>query len=108
VAWKREEMRARQSMAREFLPGVPDGVHPASPHVWWQLPRAWKPVSFLAEARARGIVLGAPDGFLGQPGAVPRAVRVCLGPPATRERLRQALVTLRDLAERDRIPAPLV
>ncbi len=43
-------------------------------------------------------MLGPTEGFLGQPGATPRAVRLCLGPPATRERLRQALETLADLA----------
>ena len=41
-------------------------------------------------------MLGPTEGFLGQPGATPRAVRLCLGPPATRLRLQQALETLRD------------
>ncbi len=108
IAWKRVEMAARQALARELLPGAPTGVHPASPHVWWQLPRPWKPAAFLAEARARGIVLGAPEGFLGQPGAMPRAVRICLGPPATRDRLRHALTTLRDLAAQAPLSTPLV
>jgi DNA-binding transcriptional MocR family regulator len=98
VAWKRDEMRARQAMARETLPGVHPAVHPASPHLWWPLPRPWRAGDFVAAARERGIVLGGSDGFLGQPGATPRAVRVCLAPPPTRARLEQALTTLRDLA----------
>jgi DNA-binding transcriptional MocR family regulator len=98
VAWKRQEMRARQQLAREILPGLPTTIHPASPHVWWPLPRPWRVGDFVGAARGRGIVLGPTEGFLGQPGATPRAVRLCLGPPATRVRLRQALETLRDLA----------
>ena len=98
VAWKRQEMRARQQLAREMLPGLPATIHPASPHVWWPLPRPWRVGDFVGAARGRGIVLGPTEGFLGQPGATPRAVRLCLGPPATRARLQQALETLRDIA----------
>ncbi len=98
VEWKREEMRARHAMARATLPGLPGTMHPASPHVWWPLPRPWRASEFVTAARERGILLGASEGFLGQPGATPRAVRLCLGPPSTRERLQWALDTLRDLA----------
>jgi DNA-binding transcriptional MocR family regulator len=98
VEWKRGEMRARQAMARAILPGVHPAVHAASPHLWWPLPRPWRAADFVAAARERGIGLGGSDGFLGQPGATPRAVRVCLAPPPTRARLEQALTTLRDLA----------
>ncbi len=108
VVWKRQEMRARQQLAREILPGLPSTIHPASPHVWWPLPRPWRVADFVGAARGRGIVLGPTDGFLGQPGATPRAVRLCLGPPATRERLRQALETLRDLAASPPASAALV
>jgi DNA-binding transcriptional MocR family regulator len=96
--WKRAEMRARQALARVILPGVPATVHPASPHLWWPLARPWRAAEFVAAARERGILLGGSDGFLGQPGATPRAVRVCLAPPASRARLERALATLRDLA----------
>jgi DNA-binding transcriptional MocR family regulator len=108
VAWKREELAARQSLAREVLPGLHPETHPASPHVWWPLPRHWKAGEFVSAASARGILLGAPEGFLGRPGATPRAVRLCLGNPATRERLAGALKTLRDLAESAQSRAPLV
>ncbi len=108
VAWKRDEMRVRQRMAGEILPALSQGIHPASPHVWWQLPRPWRAADFVSAARERGIILAATDGFLGQPGATPRAVRLCLGPPASRDRLRQALETLRDLAASPPARAPKV
>ena len=108
VAWKREELAARQALAREILPGLSRDTHPASPHVWWPLPRHWRAGDFVSAARSRGILLGPPEGFLGRPGATPRAVRLCLGPPATRARLAGALATLRDLAEAVPSRAPLV
>jgi DNA-binding transcriptional MocR family regulator len=108
VTWKRGELGARQGLARQTLPGLHAGTHPASPHVWWPLPRHWKAGDFIGAARTRGILLGAPEGFLGRPGATPRAVRLCLGPPATRERLTGALEALRDLAESVPSRAPLV
>jgi DNA-binding transcriptional MocR family regulator len=108
VAWKRAELAARQALAREILPGLHRQAHPASPHVWWPLPRHWRAGDFVNAARARGILLGAPEGFLGRPGATPRAVRLCLGPPATRERLAGALAILRELADSVPARAPLV
>lgn len=108
VAWKRQELAARQALAREILPGLHREAHAASPHVWWPLPRHWKAGDFVNAARARGILLGAPEGFLGRPGATPRAVRLCLGPPATRERLAGALAVLRELAASVPARAPLV
>jgi DNA-binding transcriptional MocR family regulator len=108
VAWKREELAARQALAREMLPGLHREAHAASPHVWWPLPRHWRAGDFVNAARARGILLGAPEGFLGRPGATPRAVRLCLGPPATRERLAGALASLRELAASVPARAPLV
>jgi DNA-binding transcriptional MocR family regulator len=108
VSWKRAEMRARQQLARTILPGLPATIHPASPHVWWPLPRPWRAADFVGAARGRGIVLGPTEGFLGQPGATPRAVRLCLGPPATREQLREALETLRKLAASPPASAALV
>ena len=98
VDWKRQQMRQRQLLTRRILPGLPATIHPASPHVWWPLPRPWRAAEFVAAARARGIVLGASEGFVGQPGATPRAVRLCLGPPPTEDRLRGALETLGALA----------
>jgi DNA-binding transcriptional MocR family regulator len=108
VAWKRAELAARQALAREILPGLHRQAHPAIPHVWWPLPRHWRAGDFVNAARARGILLGAPEGFLGRPGATPRAVRLCLGPPATRERLAGALAILRELADSVPARAPLV
>lgn len=101
IAWKRAEFQARTTLARQIL-GLRD-LSPISPHVW--LPTApLGGVEFLEQARLRGVIVSAGQSFVVGAGPVPPYVRVCLGPPATREGLAQALGVLRDV--RDRPPMP--
>ena len=104
VEWKRREARARLRLAREVLPQVPEATSAGSPHLWLPLPRPWRAGTFAEAARVRGILLGATEGFLANPAATPRAIRVCLMPPRSRDRLRDALRELADLAAR--VPDP--
>jgi DNA-binding transcriptional MocR family regulator len=97
ASWKREELRARQILARSVLERVPDATHPASPHVWLTLERPWKSEAFTSEARARGVLVTPSSAFAAREGASPRAVRVVLGVPRTRERLSLALTRLAEL-----------
>jgi DNA-binding transcriptional MocR family regulator len=108
VAWKRNETRARMAMARHTLPDVPRATSGASPHIWLPLARQWRAAAFVAAARGRGILLGPTENFVGVSGAVPKAVRVSLGPPRTRERLQHALETLAALSVTSPSPAPTV
>ena len=98
LAWKRAEARARVALARQLLPQLPAATSPTSPHVWLPLTLPWRASQFANAARARGLLLGAPEAFMAQPGATPRAIRVCLMPPRSRDRLRGALTTLAELA----------
>jgi DNA-binding transcriptional MocR family regulator len=88
--WKRHEVAARQLMARRLLQGERLQTHPASPHVWLQLPVRWSSESFVSQARGRGVIVNAAGQFATDD-QQPRAVRVCLGPPRTRGGLEQAL-----------------
>jgi DNA-binding transcriptional MocR family regulator len=97
VEWKRSEVRARGAAAREILRAVPDAISLSSPHLWLPLPRPWRAASLAAAARARGILIGTSEAFVPQSGATPRAIRVCLMPPRSRDRLASALETVRDL-----------
>ena len=93
--WKRHEIAARQTMARRLLAGQQMQSHAVSPHVWLHLPPRWSSETFVAQARARGVIINASTNFAtGDP--QPRAVRLCLGTPRTRAGLEQALTLLRD------------
>ena len=98
---------ARQAMARRLLEGERLQTHPASPHMWLQLPARWSSDGFVAAARARGVIVNASSEF-----AVgdqhPRAVRLCLGTPRTRAGLEQALTRIVSTLADRRLPARAV
>jgi DNA-binding transcriptional MocR family regulator len=96
--WKRHEVAARQSMARRLLDGQRMQTHQASPHIWLHLPARWSADAFVSQARARGVIVNASSQFvtrLASTDQLPRAVRICLGPPRTRAGLEQALAAIR-------------
>jgi len=103
AAWKRSEGAARQMMARRLLAGERVQSHPTSHHMWLSLPARWSSDAFVAQARARGVVLNASSEFaVGE--QAPRAVRLCLGTPRTRAGLEQALTRVVECLV-DRVPA---
>jgi DNA-binding transcriptional MocR family regulator len=101
--WKRHEGAARQGIARRIFAGQRLQTHPSSPHIWLGLPARWSSEGFVAQARARGVVLNASSEF-----AVgteqPRAVRLCLGTPRTRASLELALTRVAECLV-DRAPS---
>ena len=108
TAWKREETIARQHLARRYLPGVSERTHPASPHVWLPLERPWRGDTFAASARSRGVLVTPASAFTVREGASPRAVRVALGPPRTREHLERGLLRLSELQQERPAATPVL
>jgi len=101
IAWKRGEFQARTALARQML-GLRE-LPPISPHVW--LPTApLGGVEFLEQARLRGVIVSAGQSFAVGQGPPPPFVRICLGPPATREALAEALGVIRDVRARPPMP----
>jgi DNA-binding transcriptional MocR family regulator len=96
MTWKRQEIAARQRVVAEALAGLAIQTHPLSPHLWLPLPEPWTAHRFVSQAAARGVLVSPAERFaVGNDDTA--AVRVCLGPPATRDALRKAMTTLGDL-----------
>ena len=97
VAWKREETLARHAAAMRVLaPWLPPRSAPSF-HLWLPLPEPWRTEVFVAQARARQVVVSPSEDFMvGREGA-PHAVRVCLGATASRARLEEGLRRLAEL-----------
>jgi DNA-binding transcriptional MocR family regulator len=93
MMWKRQEVRARQQIARQLLGDLVTGS-PDSQHAWMQLPADWPADDFAREARQRGVILTPAREFAVARHDVPNAVRIALGAPPDRETLKQALTTL--------------
>jgi DNA-binding transcriptional MocR family regulator len=96
VEWKRQEIRARQQLARGILLDRVTGAV-ESQHVWLSLPPAWSAEDFAREARQRGVLVTPGREFAVARHDPPNAVRICLGPPAERPSLTRALRTLLDI-----------
>src|SRR6266545_166715 len=94
VADRRREAVARQGLLRERLADAEYDAHPFGYYAWLRLPEPWRSDGFVAEARARGVVVSPPEAFVVGRASVPHAVRLCLGAPRTRDDLDRALTAL--------------
>jgi DNA-binding transcriptional MocR family regulator len=91
VEWKRKEIAARQEIAQRVLRGLSFQTHPQSPHLWVRLPEPWQTDAFVTRARHRGILLTGADSFAVGHETDLQAIRITLGPPATRSALEEGL-----------------
>ncbi|WP_419898949.1 aminotransferase-like domain-containing protein [Roseomonas sp. USHLN139] len=89
-AEKRREARARQALARRLLPlAASPASHPASMHLWLDLPRRTMAQALVQDLLAQGVKLspGAAFGI----GSAPNSLRLALGAPEDRGELERAL-----------------
>ena len=86
----RAETMARQKLVASILPAGSYKSDPLAFNLWVPLPEPWTRSAFAGHMRSTRIGIVASDAFVvaGDPG---EAVRVCLGGPATRERIRTAI-----------------
>lgn len=103
--WKRMEIEWRWQMASRFFDLDTHDAHFAA-HLW--LPLTQDPEQFVSRVRAKGVVLAAADVFSVSAESVPSAVRICLGVPATRARLQQALEVIADVLRGRPALAPFI
>jgi DNA-binding transcriptional MocR family regulator len=91
LAARRAEAAARQELAAQVLAGATYDAHPVGYHLWLHLPEPWRSESFAAQAARRGVSVTPAEAFVVGRGAAPHAVRLCLGPPRSREALGRGL-----------------
>jgi DNA-binding transcriptional MocR family regulator len=91
VDWKRKEIAERQEIAARVLKPFQIQTHPQSPHLWMKLPAPWETDAYIARARHRGILLNGAESFAVNHETDLQAVRIALGPPATRSALEEGL-----------------
>jgi len=94
VEWKRKEIAARQEIAQRVLQGLSLQTHAQSPHIWVRLPEPWQTDAFITRARHRGIMLTGADSFAVGHETDLQAIRIAIGPPATRSALEEGLSEL--------------
>lgn len=75
-------------------PGTDLRTHPASCHLWLELPAPWTSAAFVEQARRRGVAVHPAAAFAVDRSTAPAAVRICLGSPADARLLDDALARL--------------
>lgn len=99
IGWHREETSARYAMATEILDGYTFQGTPECLHVWLDLPDGHHADDIIRELRSHGVILAGPESFITSQISVPRALRLCLGSPPSRELLRSALERTRQVLD---------
>ncbi|SFX10028.1 PLP-dependent aminotransferase family protein [Marinospirillum alkaliphilum] len=99
LRWQWQEVQARQQLLGEVLAGQVYSRHPAGFVVWLSLPGDWRAGEFVRAAADAGVRVLAAEPFCVGNQAVPRAVRLCVSPPAERELLKEGLLRLKHLLE---------
>jgi len=91
LAWQREEIAARQAIAREELADLDLLGSAQAPHLWLELPAPWRVRDFERELSRRNVIVQGPDPFTPERAAMPHAVRIVLTAAANRDLLRTGL-----------------
>ncbi len=105
--WQRDEILARQQIARHILAGYPFKGDPNGLNLWLPLPAPWRADGFRSAAEARGVKLLTAEAFAVGQAPVPHAVRLCLGYEISRHRMTAGMDTIAELLERTDSPDTL-
>jgi DNA-binding transcriptional MocR family regulator len=94
IARRRADAAERQKLVSEMLAGLKFHNHPASYHVWLELPEGWDGMKFAMEAQLRGVVVTPSEAFATDDKSPIDAVRLSLAGPPSLEILKSGLNTI--------------
>lgn len=97
VAAKRREVAARRKLFDRHIGKDASASDGRSCHVWLPLPEPWRGADLVAAAAERGVALSSAEAFVSERARLSRAVRVCIGTPATRAECERGLLLLAEL-----------
>ncbi|HXH04200.1 MAG TPA: PLP-dependent aminotransferase family protein [Candidatus Competibacteraceae bacterium] len=95
LEWQRQELRARQALAAEYLTGYDYRAHAEGFNLWLLLPEPWRSGPFVARLLSRGVRVQPAETFAVGRYPAPQAIRLCLSSAPSRERLAEGLAVIR-------------
>ncbi|OHV81224.1 PLP-dependent aminotransferase family protein [Rhizobium sp. LCM 4573] len=96
----REEINAREALAKEILAGYDFNSNPDIPFLWLKLPEPWLSATFKNAVLADGVLIDDEDEFrAGRSGKITHRVRIGFSSPHTREDVSNGLKVVRRLLE---------
>ncbi|MDN3556816.1 PLP-dependent aminotransferase family protein [Halomonas maura] len=96
LEWQTREIAARQALAQERLAAYAPQGRTNSSILWLPLPAGRRSSEAQALLAQRGVKVSTPEPFCVGSEAAPQALRLCLGPPASREAVERALGIVRE------------
>lgn len=97
ITYQRAEARARQALVKSHLGHLDRALHTQGFHRFIDLPEPWKVGAFIDLLRERGVGVAPTESFVVGHGSMPRAVRLCVSSPASRDELDRALGIVADV-----------
>lgn len=94
IKWQKKEAAARSAIATALLAGFGLRSEPSSTHAWLTLTAGWRADEFVEKLANARVMTSYPHSFVVGRGAVPHAIRLCLGAPSDRDELTHALNTV--------------
>ncbi|WP_275288318.1 PLP-dependent aminotransferase family protein [Halomonas elongata] len=105
LRWQVDELAARRRLALDRLAAYGPSSREGSSLVWLPLPVGLRSSQAQEMLSQRGVHIATPEPFCMGSEPAPQALRLCLGPPATREELDRGLeIVLETLSEPPRSP----
>ena len=99
IRWHRQEIAARQGIARKYLGDLGHLEHPCSYHIWLPLAEPQRADEVVLQAQAVGVAVAPGSMFAVEPEFIPQAVRISLGAPPSLEILETGLQRIAQILE---------
>ncbi len=103
---QKHELSQRQLILTEMLGGFDLQTDSTSTHAWLRLPEPWRGAGFARTCLQRGVGVLPGDAFAVGREPVQHGVRINIGAARSREDLRRALKTMRELLEAGHLQIP--
>ncbi len=103
---QKHELSQRQLILTEMLGGFDLQTNSTSTHAWLRLPEPWRGAGFARTCLQRGVGVLPGDAFAVGREPVQHGVRINIGAARSREDLRRALKTMRELLEAGHLQIP--
>jgi len=94
IAKRLQDMVARQNVAASLLSGLKFRNHPASYHVWLELPYGWTGMKLAMESQLRGVMVAPAEIFAVDPRVPAAAVRLSVIGAPTHDLLTSGIKTV--------------
>lgn len=101
--WLAEEMTARNAILQKELAGFEIKFHIHGYNAWLTLPETWRAVDFVNYAEQHKVLVRAAESYAVGRFPAPQNIRLCVCAPENKEKLKEALIILKQCLNNNEI-----